>query len=328
MKTDTKKHINEYIASSAPVSIKNIVDKFWLSSQIIHRHVKELLNLELVTKRGTPPVVYYFPFVSKDNENQDIISFNLDQKKILEKNFILFNADWVKYSWIKAFQQRCKIRSLNPNNEIIHYTKILNKYSNYKNSSSLIDWMSKIKNTFDAIYLDEIWYIDFYSIEKYGKTALWNLVLYAKQSWDIELIKEVANKIDQIITKLIKTKKINKCAIIPHSIDRKIQFLPKLLESLNLNIPTLNIIKIFADKIVAQKSLSKINERITNAKDTIFLTENQDSADTVLLIDDAVGSWASLNETAKKVKDKWLAKKVIWLSIVWSFKWFEVIKEA
>jgi hypothetical protein len=40
-----------------------------------------------------------------------------------------------------------------------------------------------------------------------------------------------------------------------------------------------------------------------------------------------VGSWATLNETAKKIKQAHIAKKVIGVAIVWSYKGFEVINE-
>ncbi len=90
----------------------------------------------------------------------------------------------------------------------------------------------------------------------------------------------------------------------------------------------LNLIKLFKEKVVAQKSLSKKEDRIINTRDIIFVLDKKFSSDTILRIDDAVWSWTTLNETAKKIKQKWFAKKVIWLAIVWSFKWFEVINEV
>jgi predicted amidophosphoribosyltransferase len=55
---------------------------------------------------------------------------------------------------------------------------------------------------------------------------------------------------------------------------------------------------------VAQKSLKTRKQRIQNARETIVLEENDLSHyTTVLLIDDFVGSGATLNETAKKLKN-------------------------
>ena len=184
-----------------------------------------------------------------------------------------------------------------------------------------------MKSTFEKTYLNEIFYLDFYSIEKYGKTYLWNLMFYAKQTWDRELANKILETIKYPIYKLINEKNIDSFAFIPPSIDRKTQLMDELREWLNINLKELKLIKIFKDKIVAQKSLNRKEDRIQNAMDTIFILKNDFNSNTILLIDDAVWSWATLNETAKKIKEKKIAKNVIWLAIVWSYKWFEVINE-
>ncbi len=47
----------------------------------------------------------------------------------------------------------------------------------------------------------------------------------------------------------------------------------------------------------------------------------------ILLIDDAVGSGATINETAVKLKFKRTAETVIGLAVTGSFKGFEVLQE-
>jgi predicted amidophosphoribosyltransferase len=46
-----------------------------------------------------------------------------------------------------------------------------------------------------------------------------------------------------------------------------------------------------------------------------------------LILDDAIGSGATINEIAKKVKDKKVAQHVVGLAITGSYKGFEVISE-
>jgi len=69
-------------------------------------------------------------------------------------------------------------------------------------------------------------------------------------------------------------------------------------------------LKIFKDKPVPKKSLNKKSDRIINASETIFIWNNEFKSDIILLIDDAVWSWATLNETAKKIIKNKIAKKV------------------
>ncbi len=101
----------------------------------------------------------------------------------------------------------------------------------------------------------------------------------------------------------------------------------ELEEGLKLNTGRIKIEKIKTEIIVPQKTLSKINDRIENAEKTIILTENRKYKN-ILLIDDAVGSGATLNETAKQIKEKKIAKKVIGIAITGSFKGFDVISEV
>ena len=45
----------------------------------------------------------------------------------------------------------------------------LDKYNQYK-KEGLIDGMNKLTTTFDRVALDKIFYLDFYAIERFGKT--------------------------------------------------------------------------------------------------------------------------------------------------------------
>ncbi len=342
MKTNTRQRIFEYIEDNNPISIKDIVKFFGISKEMIHRHLKKLIKEERIYKVWVPPKVYYF--INKKLNTLSTLKFKSNKKRKLEKSnffidktnivqdiessFVFFWADGVLRYWIEWFELWCKKRNLDTIKEASFYIKTIEKYSWYKNKNWFIDWKEKMKNTFDKVFLDEIYYLDFYSIEKYWKTMLWNLMYYWKQTWKKELAKKIVEIIKSPIKDLIKIKKIDSFAFIPPSIDRKVQLMDLLRDWLNLDMKELKPIKIFKDTPVPQKSLNKKEDRIINARDTIYVTQRDFRSETILLIDDAVWSWATLNETAKKIKDLWLAKKVIWLAIVWSYKWFEIINEV
>lgn len=78
---------------------------------------------------------------------------------------------------------------------------------------------------------------------------------------------------------------------------------------------------------VPQKSLSKLDERIRNAENTFAVTD-QRKFKNVILIDDAVGSGSTMNQIAGKIKNKGVARKVIGLAVVGSFKGFDVITDV
>jgi predicted amidophosphoribosyltransferase len=86
-------------------------------------------------------------------------------------------------------------------------------------------------------------------------------------------------------------------------------------------------VKVTGEIAIPQKALSKIEERVNNARASILLTEKR-KFKKVLLIDDAIGSGATINETALKLKDQAVASHIIGLAITGSFKGFDVIQEV
>ena len=104
------------------------------------------------------------------------------------------------------------------------------------------------------------------------------------------------------------------------------QIMTVLQKLLNIELPLIKVEKIRNQIVVPQKALSKVFERKANAKNTFYVPKQQ-SYNCVLIIDDAIGSGATINEIAIKLKDKNIAKEIIGLSITGSYKGFEVISE-
>ena len=94
-----------------------------------------------------------------------------------------------------------------------------------------------------------------------------------------------------------------------------------------LPINTLSVTKIKTEIIVPQKTLPKLEDRIENARKTIIVDDKRKYKN-ILIIDDAVGSGATMNEIAKQIKNKkMMSGKIIGLAITGSFKGFDVISE-
>jgi predicted amidophosphoribosyltransferase len=67
---------------------------------------------------------------------------------------------------------------------------------------------------------------------------------------------------------------------------------------------------------------------VINARGTMSL-DDRGRYHNILLIDDALGSGATLNEVAKKIRQKDMCSgKIIGLAITGSFKGFDVISEV
>jgi predicted amidophosphoribosyltransferase len=95
---------------------------------------------------------------------------------------------------------------------------------------------------------------------------------------------------------------------------------------LKIDLPEVSITKIKTQIVVPQKALSKLFERVENARNTFLIRDNR-QFEHVLIIDDAVGSGATINEIALKLKKNHVAKKVTGIAVCGSFKGFDVISE-
>jgi len=325
MKTSTRDDILTLIRAKYPLSVKQLCDHFDMSNVIIHRHLNTLLDQDLIYKTWKPPKVYYFP---KDQEATSISRFSNLQEAFLEENFFGFDSVWNQLKWVKWFIAWCGSRQLNPDKEVDHYISTLWRYHRHFDKAWLIDSTTKIGDTFTDNALKKLFYLDFYSIEKYGKTKLGALMFFWKQSGDKEIIDSISELIMYKVHRLIQDYKIDAVAYIPHSLKRPIQLMPELRDRLWIKLPELELLKIFRDKIVPQKSLKRTKDRIHNAESTIFIGDIDFHSKRILVIDDAVWSWATLHETAKKIRSRWIAEEVYWLAIVGSFKGFDVISEV
>ena len=98
---------------------------------------------------------------------------------------------------------------------------------------------------------------------------------------------------------LIDKYDIDGVLFVPPTVKREIQFMRELERMLRLPVRIISVGKIRTDIAIPQKTLSKLVDRIENARHTIVV-EDTGSFRNVLIIDDAVGSGATINETPGK----------------------------
>lgn len=322
MDNNTQSKIFELIKSTGSVMPYSIASQLDISRQMTQRHLKKLLNENLIEKIGKPPKVFY-KVKTKDSRSNVTLKENLS--KILNEHFYYISPRGKELNGTQGFILWCNERNFDIQKKAQEFSNITKKYQKLK-KDGLFNATSKLKNTFPA-GADELYYYDFYALEVFGKTKIGQKLLYAKQSENKKLIKELALTIKPVIEKLIKTKKIDAIGYIQPTVPRQIQFMKVLERELNLGLPKMSIVKVISDIRVPQKTLKKLSDRIENANET-FVVEGGDSYNTVLLIDDAVGSGASINQIALKIKQKSLAEKVIGFAITGSLNDFDVISEV
>jgi biotin operon repressor len=323
----TSQKILDYIKKGGQTSGSELSDYLEISDRAVRKQLKNLLENGEVYKIGKPPKVFYLLEDRRRSYAEDV-DIDKNNKKIIEDNYLIITPSGERKEGWEGFVYWCgKTNQKNIEKMAVDYVNTVKKYEAYK-KSGFIDGKSKIKESFETIHLDELFYVDFYSIERFGKTKLGQLLLYAKQSQDKKMIKEVMKEIDGKIDRLIKKYSVDAVGFIPPTVKREVQFMKELEKGLSLKTKKINITKVKTAVVVPQKTLNKIEDRVENARNTIIVEERA-VFDNILLIDDAVGSGATLNETAGKIKEKGICKgKIIGLSVTGSFKGFDVISEV
>lgn len=327
---NTSQKIVEYIKDRGQVTGSELVDYLGITDRAVRKQLKTLLDNDKVIKAGKPPKVYYSIRLETNTTpkaEDQLRSIDKITEHIIKDNFLYITPRGTMSEGLEGFIVWCQERKLDPVKTAATYQKTISKYQKY-NKRGLIGGMYKMKSSFNDVALDEVFYIDFYAVEIFGKTKLGQLLLFAKQSQNRKLINELADIIRPSVLRVIKEYNIDGVGFIPPTVKRELQLVRQIQKKLNLSTRELIINKVKTPIAVPQKTLNKIEDRITNARETIVV-EGNDRYNNILLIDDAVGSGSTLNETAKKIRQRGLCQgKVIGLAITGSFKGFEVISEV
>lgn len=324
---NTSKKILKYTKEKGHVTANEMVDYLNISRQALFKHhLSKMIDDKTLVKVGRSPKVFYS--LGKEFDNvQEKISLSEGARKTINENYLIITPSGEKKEGVDGFTYWCKKNKLPVEKTANEYLAIISKFNKYK-KDGLINGLGKLKKSFEDVGLNEIYYLDFYSIERFGKTKLGQLLLYAKQSQNKALMKNIILEIKPNISKIIKKFKIDGIGFIPPTVKREVQLMKVIEKGLDLNVKKVKISKIKTVVAVPQKTLNKIGDRIENAKNTIVVEENSKFKN-ILLIDDAVGSGATLNETAKKIRDRKICKgKIIGLSLTGSFNGFDVISEV
>ena len=320
--------IIEYLKVHNEASVNELQEQIGVSRQMLHRVLNRMLEEGYLQKLGRPPKVFYR--LNQASVSKAIaISLSEDEISFLNEHFLMITETGNRLEGAEAMQAWCVKQKLPIEKTVREFITTKKKYLNYFLPNGLINGTEKLRNTkgFESIAIDDLFYCDFYAIEQFGKTKLGTLLHFAKQGQNRPLMQEIINLTKNKLEKIIKGKKVEAIGYIPPTIKRHLQIMTVLHKGFNLPLPHLNLVKVSGAIPVPQKALSKIEDRISNARASIMIKDTRQFGN-ILLIDDAVGSGATINETAAKLKKKGTAKKIFGLAITGSFKGFDVIQEV
>ena len=318
------KQLLDTIKRYGPMRATDMIKILDVSTKTIYKHLSRLLDEQRIKKTGAIPKVFY----SINTENEDSLVIIEKGDQLIEQNYIYVSPSGEILRGISGFYAWCRKNRFDVKKEKRLFIARLKSIQKLK-KNGVISAKKTILSGKRTLYLDNIFFSDFYTFDHFGKTKLGQLVYLGKSSQNKELIAEIAGTVKPAIKNIIEKYNIKLICFIPPTIDRKIQFMDVFKKRLRLNLPEISATKVASATKIPQKTLRKLNDRIINAKATIAVSPSQKINSNILIIDDATGSGATLNETANKIRNIAKVKiKIIGYSVIGSYKGFDVIREV
>lgn len=288
-----------------------IAQKAGITRPTANKYLAKLVGDGKVVKSGKGAHVMY-QITSPDTipANASVIQvhdhdFLYQETRILDEHFLKYDADGSELRGVQGFIMWCDQRNLDPYSKYHDYEKIPHTLDRLYNQCGVLDAMGEFAKHVDAVALDALYYADQYRWNEFGRSKLAEMAFFGKQLQYRELLQQVMQMIVRKLECVIKTSHVDAIALTPPSIDRSVQLLDILDDVIaHISLPRVNLVKDYPTAIrIPQKSLRKRADRVRNAQKSIYVHDNHaKDYHHILLIDDFVGSGATLNETAKKLK--------------------------
>ena len=180
--------ILQLFEQSNELTVKEIVDTLGISKQMAHLAINRLREENRLERLGSAPKTVYRFITTPDRvgyveEPPAPYQAADKEKEFLNANAVIVTETGNLLEGIAAFEYWCRGRKLPVQKTLNEYIDTKKKYASYYDSDGMVNGTEKIKNTkgYDKIWLDALYYLDFYAIERFGKTRLGTLLHYAKQ---------------------------------------------------------------------------------------------------------------------------------------------------
>lgn len=331
MKTKTRGKILDYINSHGQARAYDLQKALEISNVAIHKQLRKLLDDKLLKREGTPPLVFY-SLPSEVSLKTKVEELPKETKAIIEENFLsitpygklLFGEEGFFY-WANNYQSKKP-----PETIAYEYLMLIKQQRRNFTKEGWIDATFRLKDSFKEVFIDHLLFEDIYSYKIFGRTKLAKLTMYAKQTGAKGLIDKISVSARPLVERIIKKYSVEAVVFIPPTVPRPLQFMDEFESKLNLPLPVIELVKVVPGDIpIPQKTLSTLEERVINARSSIYLKNTEEKHyGNILLIDDVVGSGASFNESARKLKLAQIGnKRIIAFALVGNLKGYDVVRE-
>lgn len=308
----TKEQLVQHIQTAWKARIQDLARFFGVTSMTIHRHLVDLCANGLIHKQWSwPQTLYQATILSSTKDIYTHIPLPL--RTALDTYRYQINKVWQVLEWVAWFVSWCTERGFDIHTQAQQRYTYVTEIEKFRDDSWCL-YASQKLHTYGADVLHRLWYQDLYAWPQYGKTKWWTFLEIAKIHPTLRLFGTIIAHIRPTLEHLIALQHIDAVCFVKPTMQRKLQIMSYLEKNLSLWLPIIPLQKV-PGFFPPQKSLAKREDRIANAQASFFIPLYPNTYQHVLLIDDAVGSGATLIEIAKKIQNLGIAKTVSWYAI-------------
>ena len=318
-----KKHVLEIVRHHPEISPSEIVTVTQRSRSMVQKYLRELVDAGYLVKKGDRSQVVY-----------EAVRY---ASECMQESFLWKDVAGVLFFGIEGFKRWVAdgaLLGMDFEEQVAVYEKSVKQYLAEKDDVSCFTMDIREKLVNERIFLDALLCRDLYTMQIVGqdtntmkRTKIAVLLEVVKGSGDRKKLKHlISGYVDAAIDTVyavIQQKKIDAVAFVPPTAPRPVQImrlLKKEFASRNVDcIPILSIGRHFPDlhgSRQEQKQIRSVRRRVLNARSTYRVKRTLDQYRRVLLVDDIVGSGATLNEIARQCKEKKIAEAVYGLCLV------------
>jgi hypothetical protein len=308
------------------LTVKEIVERTSFTKQMIHYAINQLLRANKIERIGHTPSTIYRRIAT---EIPDQYPECLRDKGAELDEFAVVTETGELLEGTGAFVHWCSRHSQPPAETLNEYRLLRERGNRYDNVYGMVDGHNRLQKIMgpDNTWLNELYYLDYDTMGRFGKTRLGTLVNHSKHGRSRELMGVLMKDITPRIEDFLRLQRPEAVAFVPPVISREVQLMTFIQSRLSLPLPIVNIRKISGKTAIPQNSIPNVKERIINS-DCNFSVSGHHAYGKIVLIDDAVDSGATLNQIAYKIKHKHLAYDVAGLAIVGNLEGFTTIAQA
>ena len=311
-------------------SPRDLCEALQVSPSLVQRYLKCFLAEGLVERLGSGPRVFY-RFVKEPPATI--------KSPIIDRHFMLKDPVGNIHYGVAAFlqwsQDNLKKYSLEEKVRLYEqYVRDMQRLRKKDGAFSLDGKMDDFHTqTGEEVYLQDVVCAVPYAFPDFGKTKESILLSIAKEgsSQSAGFCDQLVSDFLPVLSVYIEREGFDAVVFVPPSASRRVQLmhiLHRRFSAIPGHSPVVKLDKRHGMVVQQQKHLGRIKDRLENADRTFYVRPMKESYDKVLLIDDFVGSGATLNQVAKKLIQQGVAKKVWGIGIVGVRKGFKVVKKV